>query len=272
MNDAAERWGEALRSWAIPQEILDAAPESPWGFPVECFRVEEPSVRTPTHRAVAEVLPGNGSLIDVGCGGGGASLPLAPSLSQLVAVDEDAGMLEDLRRAAAIANPDLDVVTVRGTWPCRVPIEAVDVAVCANVLYNVADVSPFLAALESICTLRVVLEITAMHPVAWMNDLWMRFHGLTRPATPTAADAIAVIEGTGATVHSVEHPHIPVFSGFADRQDAIAFIRRRLCLPASEDARIAESLGDLLAKGPHGWHVGPESQESVTLWWEPRGR
>lgn len=272
MNGAAERWGEALRSWAIPQEILDAAPESPWGFPVECFRVVDTEVLSPTHRAIAEVLPDQGSLIDVGCGGGGASLPLAANLAELVAVDEDAGMLEDLRRAAAVANPDLRVVAVRGTWPCRVPVGSVDVAVCANVLYNVADVTPFLAALEAICTRRVVLEITAAHPVAWMNDLWMRFHGLSRPEAPTATDAIAVIEGSGAVVHTMEHPHVHASGGFADRRDAIAFIRRRLCLPASEDERIADALGDRLARDSHGWQVGPAQQESVTLWWEPRRR
>jgi len=272
MNGAAERWGDALRSWAIPQAILDAAPESPWGFPVECFRVVEPAVLSPTHRAVAEALPEQGSLIDVGCGGGGASIPLAASLSELVAVDQDAGMLDDLRRAAAVSNPSLDVVTVEGTWPCRVPVESVDVAVCANVLYNVAEVAPFLAALDAICTRRVVLEITATHPVAWMNDLWMRFHRLSRPEAPTAADAIAVIEGTGAVVRRLDHPHSPIFGGFSDRQNAVAFIRRRLCLPATEDERIAEALGDRLAEGTHGWQAGPAHQDSVTLWWEPRER
>src|SRR5439155_14035836 len=35
---AAERWGEALREWAIPEEILRAAPESPWTYPVQVFR------------------------------------------------------------------------------------------------------------------------------------------------------------------------------------------------------------------------------------------
>ena len=35
--NAATTWREALASWAIPQPILDAAPEPPWGFPVELF-------------------------------------------------------------------------------------------------------------------------------------------------------------------------------------------------------------------------------------------
>ncbi len=34
---AAERWAEALAGWAIPEPILAAAPESPWGFPSDLF-------------------------------------------------------------------------------------------------------------------------------------------------------------------------------------------------------------------------------------------
>lgn len=271
MSTAAERWGEALRSWAIPQEILDAAPESPWGFPVECFRTVDASTLSPTHLAAAEALPEYGSLVDVGSGGGGASIPLAGRLSALVAVDEEAAMLKDLRRAAAAINPKLDVVAVQGTWPCALPVEPVDVAVCANVLYNVAEVAPFLSALEAACTRRVVLEITSIHPVAWMNDLWMHFHGLERPDVPTAADAVAVIEELGSTPGRIDHPALPAFAGFSERRTAVAFIRKRLCLPATADHEIAEALGERLAHDVHGWHVGPAEQERVSLWWEPRG-
>ncbi|MCJ7832367.1 MAG: class I SAM-dependent methyltransferase [Actinobacteria bacterium] len=269
MSSAAERWAEALGSWAIPEEILNAAPESPWGFPVECFRAVATEVLTPTHLAVAEALPEQGTLIDVGSGGGAASIPLASKLSRLVAIDQDARMLDDLRQTAATANPSLEVVTVAATWPCEMPAGSVDVAVCANVLYNVADIAPFIAALDAACTRRVVVELTAVHPVAWMNDLWMHFHGISRPERPTLADAIAVIEDSGAAPQRKDHPSTPVFAGFAERSNAVAFIRRRLCLPATEDARVADALGDRLVEDSLGWQVGPARQERVTLWWEP---
>src|SRR6266508_3117592 len=32
---ALERWAAQLEAWALPEEILARAPESPWGFPVE---------------------------------------------------------------------------------------------------------------------------------------------------------------------------------------------------------------------------------------------
>jgi hypothetical protein len=36
-STAAEHWRDELRRWAIPPQIIAAAPESPWGFPTELF-------------------------------------------------------------------------------------------------------------------------------------------------------------------------------------------------------------------------------------------
>src|SRR5207237_1410976 len=76
---AVERWGAALRSWAIPEEILRAAPESPWTYPVQVFRgraeaaTAGPAAGTtgspsssPSARRALDALPEGGSVIDVG--------------------------------------------------------------------------------------------------------------------------------------------------------------------------------------------------------------
>jgi hypothetical protein len=39
---AAQRWSEALATWAIPEEILAAAPQSPYGFDVVAMPQVEP--------------------------------------------------------------------------------------------------------------------------------------------------------------------------------------------------------------------------------------
>ena len=43
---------------------------------------------TPSHRVAHEALPSGGTLLDVGCGGGAASLPLAPPAALLVGLDQ----------------------------------------------------------------------------------------------------------------------------------------------------------------------------------------
>src|SRR3989442_15607277 len=86
MASAEDFWKEALSSWAIPTEILDAAPESPWGFPVELFaRRADASMETftPSNGAGLEAMPDGGAVLDVGCGGGAASLPLAARAARL---------------------------------------------------------------------------------------------------------------------------------------------------------------------------------------------
>ena len=64
-----------------------------------------------------------------------------------------------------------------------------DVVVCHHVVYNVADIVPFLTALATHARLAVVLELTSRHPqVAW-SDAWRHFWGIERP-TPAPRPTI----------------------------------------------------------------------------------
>src|SRR5581483_9636651 len=103
--DSARRWRDDLDSWEIPADILAAAPETPWGCPTTLFaRSAEEAVatdgaltaageRSPSVRRALEALPDGGSVLDVGAGGGAASLPLCPPAASVTAVDQSAEML-----------------------------------------------------------------------------------------------------------------------------------------------------------------------------------
>src|SRR5689334_115022 len=93
---AAEYWKQALATWAIPPEILAAAPESPWGYPTALFtRRAEAALaqRTPSAEVALAALPEGGVVLDVGCGAGAASLPLASRAGTLIGVDPSADLL-----------------------------------------------------------------------------------------------------------------------------------------------------------------------------------
>jgi SAM-dependent methyltransferase len=271
-------WADALAAWAIPQAILDAAPESPYGFPAELFvrRGERASAHsaatreaTPTTKRALEALGEGGTVLDVGAGGGATSLPLAPRCRGLIAVDGQADMLEAMGRAAARLG--LPLTPVRGRWPdVAADTPAADVVVCGHVAYNAPDLLPFMRALTDHAARRVVIELTERHPLSWMNDLWLRFHSVTRPERPRSDDARALAEALGYAVHQearVDTEDV-AGTGFARRADAIALVRRRLCLAADRDDEVAEALGSRLGRRAGLWNAGPHDQTVVTLWWD----
>jgi SAM-dependent methyltransferase len=268
---ALERWARELAGWGIPEGILAAAPESPWGFPAELFRVraERAVARAPTAstRRAMEALPGGGSVLDVGVGGGAASLPLAERASLIVGVDTSEDMLSSFAEGARARG--VTAMAIRGAWPAAAAeAPETDVVVCHHVLYNVADLAPFVAALSAHARRRVVLEITRTHPLAWMSPLWQRFHGLERPSGPTADDAHAALAELGVTAHREDEARTPLSSGFERRGDAVGLVRRRLCLPPERDGEVAEALGPLLIQSDGLWSAGPADQTLVTLWWD----
>ena len=269
---ALEEWAEALASWEIPEAIRVRAPVSPWGFPAEVFvhRAEgalDRAASLPARRAL-EVLPGGGSVLDVGAGAGAASLALAGRAGLIVAVDPSEEML---RAFLAIAERlRVKAVAVTGTWPdAAAEVEAADVVVCHHVLYNIQALEPFVRALTDRAWRRVVIEITTQHPTAWMSDLWMRFHSLERPKRPTSDDAARALRELGLDVHREDHEQPITAGGFRRREDQVAFLRKRLCLQPDQDEELAAALGPNLRRIAGLWTAQPDRQTHTTLWWDP---
>ncbi len=268
-GNALDRWREQLEAWAIPEEIMERAPESPWGFPVGMFRAKADQARrrepTPSNLEARRFLGEGGIVLDVGAGGGAASLPLAGGAGRIVAVDESAGMIETFLAAATAAG--IQATAVRGRWPDVAPeVDSADVVVCNDVLYNVQDLAPFALALTDHARRRVVVQITGSHPLVPMGPLWRRFHGLDRPAGPTADDAVDALGAIGLQVERLDWTTDSAGS-FEDLDDLVAFMRRRLCLPASQDPEIAEALEPLTVHEAGGYRLGPMDRPVVTLSW-----
>jgi SAM-dependent methyltransferase len=254
MPSALERWSEQLAEWSIPDHILAGAPESPWVLSREVFvrRADRQlaAPHTPTHAAVLDALAGAGTVLDVGAGAGAASLPCARAITQVTAVDTDGGLLAEFGARAPVAHR-----LVEGRWP-DVAAAPADVVVCANVLYNVSDLPSFVTALTGHARRRVVVEIAGAHPLTTLNPLWRHFHGVARPAGPTAEDALAALCELGVDP-VVGRWHKTVSPRPFD--ELVDVTRKRLCLPAERAGEVAERL-----RGPR-----PSSRSMMTLSWSP---
>lgn len=258
----AERWADALASWAIPDEILRAAPEDPWVHPPAMFRADpaRDATDTPSHRAARRALAGGGSVLDVGVGGGRSCLPLVPPAGELIGVDEQEAMLEQFSAAATALG--IPVATFEGRWPdVADAVPPADVVVSHHVAYNVAAIEPFLRALTDHARRLVVVELPAHHPTSWMNPLWERFWSLPRPSEPSAELFVEIVRSLGWLPDVAWAERRPRAATDEHTPEYVAFVRRRLCLTPDRDAEVATALAELPTTAMH---------RIATVAWAPR--
>jgi SAM-dependent methyltransferase len=258
MGAAEARWAEQLAGWAIPDEILAQAAADPWKLTPNLFpapEAEDEPPETTSLRAAREALGEGGTVIDVGVGGGAASLPLAPPATVITGVDISDEMLKAFSEAAK--KRGVKSRFFAGRWPDNArAVPPADVVMSNHVFYNVADLERFAVALTAHARRRVVVEITGRHPVAATNALWKRFWDLDRPEGPTADDAIAVLREAGIepeVEREMRPRRRPVLHA-----DRLAFLTRRLCLPPDRQPEVEVALEE--TPEPAEWEV-------VTLWW-----
>jgi SAM-dependent methyltransferase len=265
-----ERWRDDLAGWAIPERITGAVAESPWVLPRQVFaRRSDRFIRSPSgpsYERAWEALAAGGTVMDVGAGAGAACLPLAARTAAVTAVDSDPDMLQLLAERASTIK--LDVRTVTGRWPDVAPqLPPADVVTCHHVLYNVGDIEPFLTALTCYARRRVVVEVTAAHPLASLNPLWLRFHGLERPTGPTAADLLEIVVTMGLAARHTEWSR-PAEADYASFGELVDVTRRRLCLPLERASDVEAALLEIGTRTEQPPDLGSSGRDVVTIWWE----
>ena len=257
MTSAAQNWRRALDAWALPDKIVNTAPQNPWIHPPVLFEVPERIQPSPSHERALELLSPGDTVLDVGCGGGIAAYALTPPATHVIGVDHQPEML-----VMFSANADkygVTCETVEGIWPSvanRTP-EA-DVVTAHHVVYNVADIVPFLLALDGHARYRVVLEMPDHHPLASMSEAWHHFWELERPHGPTSSDLLDVLREIGINAECEQWRGSMRVEQNPDQ--AAHFMRVRLCLPDSREGEVRDFLDT---------HQAPAARELTTIWWDP---
>ncbi|HEX2118742.1 MAG TPA: class I SAM-dependent methyltransferase [Acidimicrobiales bacterium] len=253
-----DQWRQALRHSAVPQSILDAAPDPEPALEPERFRwkPEEDATQPvrPSRRRALEALPEGGTVLDVGVGGGASSLGLVPKVGLIIGVDSLPGMLEAFQASAREAG--VAARAVLGTWPQAAnEVEPADVAVCHHAIYRVEEIEDFATALTARARRRVVVELSANPPLSNLNPLWKVIHGMERADWRVADEAERVFAAMGLAVERedmVLPPRAPEVT-----PELVAFARRRLYVGPDRDPEIEAFLRDR----------EPGEHRVVALWW-----
>lgn len=253
-----DSWRETILCSAVPQDIIDSAPEPEVSLEPERFRwnpqedTRQP-VR-PSRRHALEALPDGGTVLDVGVGGGASSLGLAPKVGTIVGVDPLEGMLESFLASAREAG--VTAQAVLGSWPeVAGEVGPADVAVCHHAMYRVIEIEDFVTALTACARHRVVVELSARSPLAGLNPLWKILHRIDRP-DPLVADQVEAV--LTSLLLAVEREDIVLPPRVQEvTPELVAFARRRLYVGPERDPEIERYLRAREA----------QEQRVVALWW-----
>lgn len=235
---ATQRWGELVRARLDEIERLrpERGPVGPsfWDQRADRFaaRMADRGADEPLIAPLRQAVRASDTVIDVGAGTGRFALALAPHVAEVIAVDPSEGMLEHLRGFAT----ERGLTNVRGEqghWP-DVDVGTADVVVCGYVLPVIADVAPFVRALDAAATRQVFVHLSGHLPDVLHAPFWQHFHGRPRATAPTYLDAAAVLAEQGLDPH-VNVVETPVRARFADLDEAVADFRDNLVLPETAD-------------------------------------
>ncbi|MYJ15517.1 MAG: class I SAM-dependent methyltransferase [Acidimicrobiia bacterium] len=267
------RWKADLESWAIPESVLEQADESPYGWPPELWRRRTRESRTrrgttPTTSLVTEMLGVDGTLVDVGAGTGRSCLPYARAGHRVTAVEKNPGMAAGLREEADAEGLEVEVLV--GVWPdAAVSTPVADVALSSHVVYDVADIGPFIRALGGHCRRGAVVEMTNVHPWTNMNYLYRAIHDLDRPEGPSVEDLVAVIVSElGVEVGVVRWERAPDL-WFRTWDDVLAYYGRRVAVPLARRAELRPLLKEHVVARDDRLYVEDGPRTLATLWWSP---
>lgn len=206
------------------REVAD--PADFYGPVADRFRMDPRRTDDSTLNALLALARRGDVWIDVGAGGGRYALPLALAVREVVAIDPSPAMLAALRDDAA-ADGISNVRVIGARWPMP-ELPSGDVGLFAHVGYDIAEIGPFIDALQSssrrLCV--AVMGESSMQTTAAL--FWLPIHGEPRVRLPALPELLVLLTARRRLPQITLVDRTPPTFGSPD--EALAMARRQLWL------------------------------------------
>jgi len=224
-----------------------------------------------TLKALESILVGSRSVLDVGAGVGGLTVPLARSVELVTALEPSPAMLEQLR--ANIARHRLTNVTcIPAAWG-ETALSPHDLILVANVSSIFKDLLGFLTSAEPLArrAIALVQNVGPGMEKFYLGELYPLMFGRPYPGRDDYLRTVALLHGLGiyANVQIIGY-HFD--QPFEDLQEAVEFWKGHLRLtdPEQERQLLAFLQTKLQRVGSH--LVAPMQRRSAVIWWRVTSR
>ena len=268
MTSAIEAWKKQVESHHA-QSIRargDRPEGDPWQGLADRFRDDPRRADDPVVNLVRDWLRPESTVLDVGGGAGRYALPFALACRHVSVVEPSPAMLTVLDESAREAGIE-NVSSVAQTWE-EASVEPHDVVFCANVVYGVTDIEPFVRKLDEAAREIVAIVVFMEAPPSQFSPLWEAVHEEQRVNLPALPELVPVLWEMGLYPNVTMLPEAPP-RRMPNIEAAIALARHMLHVDAGseKDARLLAAVDRLAVVTPEGVTLRRNAPPPGVVWW-----
>ena len=218
-------------------------------------------------RFVLPRMRSSDTVLDIGAGTGRYVPTLAGAAARVLALEPSAAMrahLEQRVAAARLAN----VAVLAESWPAA-DVPPCDVTISAHVVYAVREIGPFLERMNRVTRRAAFLLLNKEPPAFFVSSFWQRIYGEPRLPLPGLLECLNALYQLGIPANLSLIP-LPSRFTYADEEEAITDIRRRLRLPdKAHDGAIRDELEQVFRRDEAGrLLLRNRATTAAVIWWE----